>query len=96
MQKHYYVYIMTNHTKTLYTGITNNLARRVSEHRQGIGSIFTKKYKITQLVYYEVYENIWDAIAREKQIKSWRRAKKVTLIETTNPSWKDLSLECNG
>jgi putative endonuclease len=89
--KNYYVYIMTNNYATLYTGITNNLERRVSEHKQKLIPGFTKKYNITRLVYYEVFGDPWSAIGREKQIKGWLRAKKVTLIESTNPNWEDLS-----
>jgi putative endonuclease len=90
---HYYVYILTNHTGTLYTGVTNNLVRRLDEHRRGVGSKFAAKYNIKRLVHFEVYQDVQDAIAREKEIKSWRREKKVTLIEQTNPEWKDLSAE---
>jgi len=93
MQKYYYVYILTNHSGTLYTGVTNNLERRLDEHRRGIGSKFTAKYNIKRLVYYEVYKYVRVAIAREKQIKGWRREKKVALIEEMNPGWKDLSAE---
>jgi len=92
-QHHYYVYILTNHTGTLYTGITNNLVRRLDEHRRGVGSKFTAKYNIKRLVHFEVYQYVRDAIAREKEIKGWRREKKVALIEQTNPGWKDLSAE---
>ncbi len=80
----YYVYIMTNKSRTLYTGVTNNLERRVSEHRQKLIPGFTNKYNITLLVYYEVFEDIREAIAREKQIKGWLRAKKIALIESVN------------
>ena len=80
--KQYYVYILTSPSGTLYTGITNNLQRRVYEHNN-----------VTRLVYFEVFPNPRDAIAREKQIKSWRRSKKIDLIESMNPKWKDLSKE---
>ena len=93
MQKYYYVYILTNHSGTLYTGVTNNLERRLDEHRRGVGSKFTAKYNIKRLVHYEVYKYVRDAIAREKEIKGWRREKKVALIEDMNPGWKDLSAE---
>ena len=86
-----YVYIVTNKSKTLYIGVTNDLERRMWEHRQGIGSKFAAKYNITQLVYYETFEDIRDAIAREKQLKRWRREKKAWLIERENPGWSDLS-----
>ena len=87
----YYVYIMTNRSGTLYTGVTNDLQRRVWEHGQGMGSEFTTKYRINRLIYYETYTDVRDAIAREKQIKGWRRAKKTALIATMNPEWRDLS-----
>lgn len=90
---HYFVYIMTNNSGTLYTGVTNDLERRAAEHRSMLHSGFTKRYKITRLVYYEVVSRINDAIAREKQIKSWRRSKKIELIASMNPRWKDLAPE---
>ena len=93
MPNQYYVYIMTNASHTLYTGVTNDLQRRVHEHKSGIGSVFTEKYRITRLVYYEAYNDIRNAIAREKQIKGWRRSKKVVLIESQNPEWRDISLD---
>jgi putative endonuclease len=74
--KQYYVYIMANKSHTLYTGVTNDLERRAYEHKQGIGSRFTSKYRIKRLVYYESSANAQEAIAREKQIKGWLRAKK--------------------
>jgi putative endonuclease len=74
--KQYYVYIMANKSHTLYTGVTNDLVRRAYEHKQGIGSRFTSKYRIKRLVYYESSANAQEAIAREKQIKGWLRAKK--------------------
>jgi putative endonuclease len=89
--KQYYVYILTSKSGTLYTGMTNNLERRVQQHQQKIIEGFTSKYNVTRLVYYETYNNVRDAIAREKQIKSWRRSKKITLIKTMNPKWRDLS-----
>jgi len=87
----YYVYIMTNKSRTLYTGITNNLERRVYEHKNKLIEGFTKKYNITKLVYYEISNDVEAAIAREKQIKGWLRRKKIALIESVNPQWKDLS-----
>ena len=93
MQKEYYVYIMTNKSRTLYTGVTNNLMRRVGEHKQKLIPGFTSKYNITMLVYYESTPDIHLAIAREKQIKGWLRARKIALIESNNPEWKDLSEE---
>ena len=82
---------MTNKSRTLYTGVTNNLERRVYEHKNKLLPGFTSKYHITMLVYYESGDNISVAIAREKQIKGWLRAKKVALIESMNPNWEDLS-----
>jgi putative endonuclease len=87
----YYVYILTNKYNTvLYTGVTNNLNRRVIEHRDKIGSKFTSKYNVYKLVYYEFFLYINDAIAREKQIKAGSRQKKIDLIESKNKNWKDL------
>ena len=88
----YYVYIMSNATRTLYIGVTNDLMRRVHEHRQKTANGFTRKYNVTWFVYYETTGDVEDAIAREKQLKRWRRSKKVGLIESLNPRWKDLSL----
>ena len=94
MDKQYYVYIMTNkNNTTLYTGVTNDLPRRVFEHKNKLAEGFTRKYNINKLVYYEIYEDIYEAITREKQIKGGSRAKKVQLIEEKNPSWNDLSSE---
>lgn len=87
----YCVYIMTNRSKTLYTGVTNNLERRVYEHKQKLIEDFTKKYNLTILVYYETTDDVRHAIHHEKQIKGWIRRKKIALIETVNPEWKDLS-----
>jgi putative endonuclease len=87
----YYVYIMTNHSGTLYTGVTNNLIVRVYQHKEGMVEGFTKKYKINRLVYFEETPSKRSAIERERQIKRWRREKKVKLIESLNPEWKDLS-----
>lgn len=89
--RQYYVYIMTNRSKTLYVGITNNLVRRVYEHKQKLIDGFTKKYNMTWLAYFEETNNARSAIAREKQIKGWLRIKKITLIETVNSGWKDLA-----
>ncbi len=91
--KHYYVYIMTNKSKTLYTGVTNNLERRVYEHKNKLVAGFTSKYNTTKLVHYEETNDVQEALAREKQIKGWLRSKKIALIEVENPEWKDLSLE---
>lgn len=87
----FYVYIMTNqHHTTLYTGMTNNLFRRVSQHRSGKGGKFTAKYHLTKLVYYEVFDYVYDAIAREKQIKGGTRKRKIDLVNEINPEWQDL------
>ena len=93
MKKDYYVYIMTNKSRTLYTGVTGNLERRVGEHKQGKGSVFTSRYKINQLVYFESCSDVLDAIDREKQIKGWLRVKKIALVESINPNWEDLSAD---
>ena len=93
MPRSYYVYIMTNRSRTLYTGVTNNLLRRVMEHKKKELPGFTQKYNITQLVFYEETDDINAAIAREKQIKGWLRKKKIDLIETMNPKWADLSAD---
>ncbi len=91
MNKHYYVYILTNKGNTvLYTGVTNDLQRRVYEHRKKLIEGFTKKYRIYKLVYFEETESIGAAIQRERQIKGGSRQKKLNLIEATNPQWRDL------
>jgi putative endonuclease len=87
----YWVYIATNCSKTLYTGVTNDLERRMFEHKDSLIPGFTSRYRIDRLVYYEATSDIEAAIAREKQIKGWRRSKKVALIEAANPKWEDLS-----
>jgi putative endonuclease len=91
MMKQYYVYIMTNNSRTLYTGVTDNLIRRVYEHKNKLVEGFTQKYNITKLVHYETTTDARVAIQREKQIKGWLRKKKIALIEAANPEWKDLS-----
>ena len=92
-ERHYYVYILSNPSRTLYTGITNNLQRRVREHQQKAVPGFTARYHITRLVHFEVFEDVRNAIEREKKIKSWTRAKRVALIESENPKWDDLTRE---
>lgn len=88
----YYVYMLTNKTNTvLYTGVTNNLERRLYEHKNKLIAGFTSKYNVNKLVYYSSTSDINDAIAFEKRIKGWRRSKKNVLVETQNPDWKDLS-----
>jgi putative endonuclease len=89
--KQYFVYILTSRSGTLYTGITNNLHRRVYEHKHKLIEGFTTKYNVERLVYYETFPNVRDAIGREKQIKGYRRSKKIALIESMNPKWQDLS-----
>ena len=83
---------MASRGKTLYVGVTNNLERRVYEHKSGLNAGFTKKYKVTKLVYHEDTSDVQSAIAREKQLKAWRRSKKVTLVESVNPLWEDMAL----
>jgi putative endonuclease len=91
MEKQYYVYIMTNKRNTvLYTGITNDLGKRTYEHKEKLVEGFTKKYNINKLIYYEVSNDVESAISREKQIKSGSRAKKINLVNSMNPEWKDL------
>lgn len=85
MTRQYYVYIMTNRSRTLYVGVTNDLERRVHEHKSGLVEAFTKRYKINRLVYFAETSNIEGAITREKEIK------KIDLVEAANPGWKDLS-----
>ncbi len=91
--KQYYVYILTNKSRTFYVGVTNNLERRLYEHQHKLIEGFTKRYNITQLIYYEVFDDVRQAIVREKQVKDWRREKKIALIESLNPTWKDLSAD---
>ena len=88
----YYVYILTNkHNTVLYTGVTNNLERRLYEHRNKLVSGFTSRYNVHKLVYFDTTTDVTSAIAREKEIKGWVRQKKIRLIEGMNPEWKDLS-----
>jgi putative endonuclease len=86
----YFVYIMTNNSGTLYVGVTNNLERRVHEHKRGEVPGFTQRYKATRLVYYEATPDIRSAIEREKQLKGLLRRKKIALIASMNPHWRDL------
>jgi len=85
--------MMTNRSGTLYTGMTNNLEARMYEHKNKLVRGFTQRYNIGRLVYFEVYSDVRQAIAREKQVKSWRRSKKIALIESTNPTWEDLAAD---
>ena len=88
----YCVYILSNKTDTtVYIGVTNDLMRRLQEHRNDLIEGFTKRYHIHKLVYYEVFQDVREAIAREKQLKGWRRARKNELIESVNPTWQDLA-----
>ena len=94
MAKQYYVYIMTNHKNSvLYTGVTNNLQKRVFEHKNKLAEGFTKRYNVNRLVYYECGNDIEAAISREKQIKGGSRQDKIDLIESFNRDWHDLSDE---
>ena len=91
MSDSYYVYIMTNKSRTLYTGMTNNLKKRVHQHKNKSQEGFAKRYNITHLVYYDVFDTALAAIKAEKKIKGWLRNKKIDLIESKNPAWRDLS-----
>jgi|ERR1700733_7833116 len=91
MDNIYYVYILGSRSRTLYTGVTNNLDRRMSEHREGLIPGFTSRYSVFRLVHLETFGDIRNAIAREKEIKGWRREKKVELIGQSNPRWEDLA-----
>ncbi len=94
MTKNYYVYLLTNwNNKVMYVGMTNNLERRVYEHKHKLVEGFTAKYNVNKLVYFEQTNDVKAAIAREKEIKRWRREKKNALVQELNPQWKDLSLE---
>ena len=90
-EKRYYVYVMASRSLNLYTGVTNSIYQRALQHKSGEIDGFTKKYNINRLVYCETFEYIGNAIAREKQIKTWTRAKRLALIKATNPTWQDLA-----
>ncbi|MEM6287129.1 MAG: GIY-YIG nuclease family protein [Bacteroidota bacterium] len=90
-RKSYWTYILASRTRVLYVGVTNDLARRVAEHRLGAGGAFTKRYKVRHLVHAEEHAAVRDAIQREKQIKGWTRARKVSLVEAANLTWRDLA-----
>ena len=92
-QPHYTVYILGSISGTLYIGVTSDLVARVRQHQDHTFGGFTAKYDVTRLLYYETYEQVADAIQREKQLKGWRREKKIALIENDNPQWLDLSRE---
>jgi len=91
MERRFFVYIMASRSRTLYTGVTNNLIRRSAQHKRGDKPGFTSRYRVHRLVYVESFSDVRAAISREKQIKSWRREKKLALIEQANPAWQDLS-----
>lgn len=88
--KEYYVYILASNSKTIYIWITNNLQRRIYEHKEWLIDWFSKKYSCTKLVYYESFSNVNDAIESEKKLKNWKREWKVKLIEKENPFWEEL------
>ncbi len=93
MQKEYnfYIYILTNYSKTiLYVGFTNNIIRRIIEHKNNLGCKFTRKYKLKQLIYFERCEDVYRMMEREKEIKKWRREKKINLVKSVNPNLNDI------
>ncbi|HEX6199783.1 MAG TPA: GIY-YIG nuclease family protein [Thermoanaerobaculia bacterium] len=90
MRRFFWVYILASRSRTLYVGVTGNLDRRLEAHKGG-WSAFTSHYRVNRLVHFEVFEWVWEAIAREKQIKRWRREKKVALVTRFNPEWRDLT-----
>ena len=92
-ERRYFVYIMANASRRLYTGVTNSIRRRVHEHKLKLAPSFAARYNITRLVHFESFEDVRKAIEREKQIKAWTRAKRLALVESTNPKWNDLSRE---
>ena len=92
--REYFVYILANAgNSVMYVGVTNDLGRRIQEHREGLASEFTRRYKAVKLVYYEQFEHVEEAIGREKQLKNWRRKWKGELVESVNPEWRDLSAD---
>jgi len=92
----FYVYIIASRSRVIYIGVTNDIIRRIEEHRKGVVEGFTKKYRVKNLVFYEWFTDIKAAITREKQLKEWRRQWKIDLIEKDNPGWKDLYNELIG
>lgn len=97
LDRQYYVYILASKKYgTLYTGVTSNLIKRIWEHKQGLVDGFTKQYQVHKLVYYEIYQDVIEAILREKRIKKWRRSWKIKLIEASNHQWIDLYSGLNG
>ena len=95
-EKRYYVYIVASKSRVIYVGMTGFLMARVLRHRAGEGRGFTRKYRVHRLVYYELFQSVGKAIARETEIKKWRREKKVALIEKENPTWEDLAAGWGG
>lgn len=96
MSRTYYVYIVASISRVVYIGVTNNLVRRVHEHKQGLVAGFTKRYQVDRLVYFEETTDVRVGIEREKQLKTWRREKKLALIEVANPQWKDMYFDFTG
>jgi putative endonuclease len=92
-EKTFFVYIMTNRSMNFYIGVTNNIRERVFQHKTGAFEGFTSRYKVDRLVYWEKFKYVNSAIAREKQLKRWTRAKKMQLIVSMNPTWKDLAAD---
>jgi len=90
---HFYVYILSSKSRTLYIGMTNSLRARVLKHRENVPGSFTARYDVHRLVYFEHFQYVNNAIAREKELKDWNRAKKIALIESTNPTWEDLAAD---
>ena len=90
-ERRYYVYILASKSRVIYVGMTGSLMIRVLRHKRGEGGAFTRKYRVHRLVYYETFEHVGAAIARETEIKKWRREKKVALVESENPTWEDLA-----
>jgi putative endonuclease len=91
VSRDYFVYILASRSRTLYVGVTNDLERRIFEHKEKLIQGFTSKYRIDRLVYFEATTDVRAAISREKQLKGWRRSRKLALIESVNPSWEDLT-----
>jgi len=92
----YFTYIMASRSRVLYVGVTNNLARRIAEHKAGEHAGFTRRYRVDRLVHCETFAYVNDAIAREKQLKGWTRSRKIALIEHANPKWQDLSADLDS
>ena len=95
-QRSYFVYILSSKTKRLYIGVTNDLQRRVAQHKRHEVEGFTSRYNIDQLVYYEETDDVRDAISREKQLKGWMRIRKIQLVQDMNPGWEDLAADWYG